>query len=429
MSRPQCMAWGATAVVLLVSRAAGVAPLRLRRRPDGWLVTVSPYVYVYDVILFSFIVSVGVAGLILDLNAEPSRAVRMRTPTKRILWIADFGVVLLTALVGAYEGPFRMNSMIRYLNELQKINTIINIQSSASTEKKRTIVLVSIMFGFLLVTVLDIWTIMVDVIRYGRDRFIACLYMSFGYSYMAMIFLKSQFVVGALAVHSTLKNLNDVLETETIIQGAAFGINDNFAMNKKNRIYPSNISTNVNCISYSDYLKSHPNKKSHETVRRLALSFSNICYVVTSVTKCHENSLLLLIATFAIHLVIIPYYISLALQYSESQVEAVLLLLLWYGTHLMSLALLVEPCHWTLEELNRTHVLVSILTDSVSADELLSKELNEFFKHLALNKITFSPLGICTLARPLCATIMGILTTYLVIIFQFQTSADKADGF
>ncbi|XP_026763878.3 gustatory receptor for sugar taste 43a-like [Galleria mellonella] len=105
-------------------------------------------------------------------------------------------------------------------------------------------------------------------------------------------------------------------------------------------------------------------------------------------------------------------------------------MLLWCIVHFISLILLVEPCHWTQEEVNRTHILVSLLTDRASAaDNLLNAELNQFYKHLTLNKVAFSPLGMFTMGRPLCATIVGILSTYLVIIFQFQTAADRVDGF
>ncbi|XP_052751837.1 uncharacterized protein LOC128199971 [Galleria mellonella] len=311
MSRPQCMVWGALAVVLLVSRAVGVAPLRLRRRPAGWLITFSPYVYAYNVIIVSVIVSAGVVGLVLDLNMEPSRAVRMRTPTKRILWIVDFGTVLLSALVGAYEGPYRMNNMIEYLNELRKINKNMNIQSSK--ERVRMAILLISYFGFILVMALDIWTTRSHADRLNRDQLISNLYLSFSYTYMTLILLQSQFTVGAMAVHSTLKNLNNALETQTDNEGAYKNICGN---DDDGATFNGEKSVNVvrNKKYFTGHFTSEQSKKTRETVRHIALSFSNFCHIVTEVTKCHEISLLLLLVFYGIHLVITPYYVSLAIH-------------------------------------------------------------------------------------------------------------------
>ncbi|KAM3959532.1 gustatory receptor for sugar taste 43a-like [Aphomia sociella] len=402
MSRPQCFVSGAVALVLFISRVVGMAPLSFKQQHDGWIINVSPSAYIYSIIVIIFPASMGIAGVILDLNIDPNRAVRMRTPTKRIAWIGDYGVVMLTVIIGAFEGHSRLNKIIRYLNELQKINKDINIQPPASMEKRRVIGVVSGILSFLVITMFDAWTISNELNNYNskRDQSIVYLYLSYDYLYMAMIILAYQFVVGAMIVYSTLKNLNDALENLSY--------------------FPES----------QEYYKLQHTNTTDDIIRHLALSYSDICHVVTEVTQCHGKHLLFMIASIVVHLVVTPYYISLAFHYSEVQIEAIGLLVMWCIAHFCSLVLIVEPCHWTQEELKRTNILVSLLMDRILVvDDVLNLELDEFYKQLTLNKIAFSPLGICTLARPLCASIMGLLTTYLVIMFQFQTSDDKIDGF
>ncbi|XP_045503571.1 gustatory receptor for sugar taste 43a-like [Colias croceus] len=97
--------------------------------------------------------------------------------------------------------------------------------------------------------------------------------------------------------------------------------------------------------------------------------------------------------------------------------------LLFHGTNL---TLVVEPCHYTQVEMDRTRVLLSQITLRASTfSEDLSIELSVFYKMLFLKSTNYTPLGMCVLGRPLILAILGAVTTYLVIIFQFRSSDAK----
>ncbi|XP_052751839.1 uncharacterized protein LOC113522716 [Galleria mellonella] len=337
ITQPQCLVSDATAMVLYVSRAAGIAPLRFRRHRDGWLISVSPSAFVYSIILTLIIgslylciakfqslfgtirfknlyclVATGIGGVVLDFSVDPSRSLRVRTPTKRILWIADFSVVMLTMLVAAFarnikkekayclgvdvDGNFCLTSRCRVLHICQPGETL-------------------------------------------SERF----YMG---AYFALILLEMQFIFGVIMVYTAVEALNEPLTNLLEIADCK-----------------------QNCITIIQKPKRHC-----ETVRHLAVSYIKLCLVVREANRCHAITVLMMFCSNLTHLVITPYYLLLTLFSARNHPGMVLLELAWCLAHIISLLMLVEPCHWTQDE------------------------------------------------------IMGTLTTYLVILLQFQSIDEKKDG-
>ncbi|XP_059054024.1 uncharacterized protein LOC131848245 [Achroia grisella] len=371
-TQPECIVSDATALVLCVSRIAGIAPLRFRRHRDGWLISVSPFAFVYSIIITSIIVSMGIAGLILDLEVDPSRSLRARSPTRRMLWIADFTVVILTMLVGVIGGPLRMNDMIRYLNQTNKIKmSIDNIQPVILKRRKHVILTLLSIIAFGLILIGEYYMAYNLAIQFGTDLFSA-----------------------VEALNEPLSSLLNIAESKQ------------------------------NYISFTQKPRRHC-----ETVRHLALSYIKLCLVVKEVNKCHAVTVLLMFCNNLTHLIIAPYYLLLTLFTPSPNPALLLVEMSWCVAHIISLLMVVEPCHWTQEEASRTQTLVSRLTARLAGtDPSLATELTKFFKHLILNKIIYSPLGICQLTRSLCASITGSLTTYLVILLQFQSMEEKKEG-
>ncbi|CAH0713886.1 unnamed protein product, partial [Brenthis ino] len=83
---------------------------------------------------------------------------------------------------------------------------------------------------------------------------------------------------------------------------------------------------------------------------------------------------------------------------------------------------LSSASHITALGMDKTKRLVcSMMRHATTADPMIV-ELDLFTKQLILDRPTCSPLGLCTLSRPLTVTIIGAVTTYLVIIFQFRSN-------
>ncbi|XP_046965870.1 uncharacterized protein LOC124534204 [Vanessa cardui] len=85
----------------------------------------------------------------------------------------------------------------------------------------------------------------------------------------------------------------------------------------------------------------------------------------------------------------------------------------------IALILCTEPFHQTHVQMDRTHLNINYLKCQRRENEEVSNELETFLRLLLLNKTTYSPLRLCTLARPLVVKIFGSLVTYLVIILTY----------
>ncbi|CAG9103852.1 hypothetical protein JYU34_012270 [Plutella xylostella] len=68
----------------------------------------------------------------------------------------------------------------------------------------------------------------------------------------------------------------------------------------------------------------------------------------------------------------------------------------------------------------RTEELVCRLMTHAPSTGVLPSRLELFSRQLMLRSVQYSPLGMCILDRPLVASVIGAVTTYLVILIQFQ---------
>ncbi|XP_050353641.1 gustatory receptor for sugar taste 43a-like [Nymphalis io] len=111
-----------------------------------------------------------------------------------------------------------------------------------------------------------------------------------------------------------------------------------------------------------------------------------------------------------------------------SQINNILLQVCWCIYHMVSMLMVVEPCYQTQKEMDKTQVLVLYLLRCVSSTDPLFVDVDIFCKQLHLDRPSYTPLGMCTISRPLIVTIIGAVMTYLVIIFQLRSyESDSKD--
>ncbi|XP_047999599.1 gustatory receptor for sugar taste 43a-like [Leguminivora glycinivorella] len=159
-------------------------------------------------------------------------------------------------------------------------------------------------------------------------------------------------------------------------------------------------------------------------VSRLALSHERISDIMRQMNDTHGLFLMIVLMSTFLRLVLTPYY--MLIQQTNSEVFGVTLSLFWTLVHVAILILTIEPCHWTHTQRQHTATLLGQLIVHVAPKcERLSKELDQFAKQIMLGNAKFATLGVYTLDRKLMATILGGVTTYLVIIIQFQTISSQ----
>ncbi|CAL1679261.1 unnamed protein product [Lasius platythorax] len=101
---------------------------------------------------------------------------------------------------------------------------------------------------------------------------------------------------------------------------------------------------------------------------------------------------------------------------------------LWCIFHFWRLLMIIQPAYATTMQGKKTAVLVSQLL-STSHDREGTKQLEIFSLQLLLRPLEFSACGLFTLDRTLMTSIAGAVTTYLVILLQFQKEDDSKGNF
>ncbi|CAG9791215.1 unnamed protein product [Diatraea saccharalis] len=131
------------------------------------------------------------------------------------------------------------------------------------------------------------------------------------------------------------------------------------------------------------------------------------------------DMMILLYSTF-VDLILTPYNLIVNLRGQKTLNVSLLLLESIYMLMLVvAVVAIVEPCHKTLKQVERAKFLVSKIAIN-SSDKLVDVELKKFSRFLILSRVSYSPMGLCTISRSLIATVAGSVTTYLVILLQFQ---------
>ncbi|XP_045454229.1 gustatory receptor for sugar taste 43a-like [Melitaea cinxia] len=173
----------------------------------------------------------------------------------------------------------------------------------------------------------------------------------------------------------------------------------------------------------SDY--KHPFPGEIKTVRDLSIAYGAICDVMRYLDDGHGLLLLFIIGSFFLQLIITPYYLINAIYTSTGRINSIFLQICWCIYHFLCMLVVVEPGYQTQKEMDKIQVLVFYLMRFVAPMDPMLVDLNIFYKQLHENRPQYTPFGMCILSRHLTVTIIGAVTTYLVIIFQFRAYENK----
>ncbi|XP_073948596.1 putative gustatory receptor 28b isoform X1 [Choristoneura fumiferana] len=423
-SEPGCVVSGPTAAVLRASRVLGAAPLRVARAHAAWRVSPSPTLAVLQRLLITACNIVMLVALGLDFTQDPNCRIRGGDSTlKAVIWIVDMFLVMLIANLTVYMGPCRMVNLINVLNQLLQINFELKINPpSAKSDTMKSFAIICYLVWSTGIQLLDIYNLMVTAVKDNKMWPIMCMYFTYYYSNVVGVAMVLQWNCTARGTHAAAAAINQQLRQLRYVN-----------LEPKPKAVEELFRVSHSVSSLVDALSVHRNtdtpmqaSQAQATIRRLALAYDRISEVVTQMNAANGLILLVMILSIFLRLVLTPYYLLLGLFDDDDVVVLVVAMQVnWSMFHMINLILIVEPCHWTQEERDHTGHLLSQLTVYLAPKcERISKELDQFAKQVTLDNAQFRPLGIHTLARPLVATILGGVTTYLVIIMQFQKISD-----
>ncbi|KAF9407466.1 hypothetical protein HW555_012519 [Spodoptera exigua] len=374
-SQKECVVTGTLCLMLRMSQLAGVAPIRFRRMHGGWCIRVSRLANFYGKSLSFMLWLLSTTTIAMDILIEPERSYRTRTNSTRIVWVADVGTVGLVVCTAAFTGFSRTKCLMVYLLKLQEINLKLSLyHDEPSNESARKLIAVSSM----------IFTSSTILLDFGI--YIYQVAVDHGKTPEARNSILNQDC--RIDIYNTIssKSINSVVDTMTV-----------YRARPKPPPHPLPIM-----------------------IRRLGLLYCSLCDVVRDVNDSYGTVLVAMLLCLLLHLVITPYHvITNIFNKSRSDRSSPTLQLNWAVLHFINLLLIIEPCHRTHEEMRRTrHLISQMLRHTSTENNALLSELQIFYQHLSLNEVSYAPLKMFPLDRTLIVTILGSITTYLVVVVQ-----------
>ncbi|XP_018047793.1 PREDICTED: gustatory receptor for sugar taste 43a-like [Atta colombica] len=167
--------------------------------------------------------------------------------------------------------------------------------------------------------------------------------------------------------------------------------------------------------------------KSFTDISQLMTVHASLCDTVMLINTAYGVVALMITITCLIHLIITPYFLIME---ADGRREPLFLAVqgLWCIFHIWRLFMIVQPTYAATTQGKKTTVLISQLL-SISCDKESRKQLEIFSLQLLHRPLEFSACGLFTLDRTLVTSIAGAVTTYLVILIQFQKEDDTKDNF
>ncbi|XP_063541535.1 gustatory receptor for sugar taste 43a-like [Cydia strobilella] len=422
---PECVVSGALALLLRASTYAGVCPLRFTRTFDGWRPSPSASIAAAQRLIMTVFNAVMLAAFILDICLEPEQRIRIgETTLKMFVWCSDMLLMMMIASVAVYMAPERMHHLVHVLDQLRQVSTELKINPSARSEKFKSITIVCIPLWAASILIADFYSFLCPLID-SKMWYIMCMYGPYYIGNLMGVLVLLQWSCAVLAVHAAVVAVNDELATLRI---AKFELEPTTALEDLLRPLNSERNTLVDCFTKPAKTPgdSMTLSQAQATIRCLALSHERISELTRQLNASNGLFLMFVLMSTFIRLVVTPYYLLQRFDHGERILYELLIQINWSLFHVITLLLTIEPCHWTQEQRERTQILLSHLMVHLAPKcERLSKELDQFAKQILLSNAKYMPLGVYALARPLMATILGGVTTYLVIIIQFQKISDQ----
>nr|XP_049699385.1 gustatory receptor for sugar taste 43a [Helicoverpa armigera] len=428
----ECVVTGTLSMMLRMSQIAGVAPLSFRRTHGGWYIRTSRAANCYGKALSFCLWFLSSFTIAIDILIQPERSFRTRTNSTRIVWLADVATVAIVVCAAAFTGISRMRCLTVYALKLEEINLRLTLfHEEPSNEANRRLIAVSSMI-FVVSTILVDYSIFIYQVITEHGKIVtSCMYIFYNISTIVQQVILVTFSETVTSVLTSLQMLNNCLKNllqeildSSELTNCAQNYDSYINMNPNRSAIPNkSINSVVDTMAvYKGYRKSSI-KAVPSTIRRLALLYCSICDVIRLVNDSHGLILVALMLCLLLHLVITPYHVITNIcefiNKERSDRSSPLLQLNWAVLHFVNLLLIVEPCHRTHEEMEQTrHLISQMIRYTPSEHSLLLTELQMFYQHLILNEVSYAPLKMFSLNRSLIVTILGSITTYLVVVVQ-----------
>ncbi|CAK1541482.1 unnamed protein product [Leptosia nina] len=281
--------------------------------------------------------AIVIAGFCMDFNLDHS--IHGETVTSRIVWTSNIVLGTVITCVGAYGAPNRLHDVISALNKIEKVKCQVKGANQDHTEKKHIISLLAYLGMVTVLIIADLYKDTCEEIEFGHHVNLIVMNSFFSLEYFVHELIVIQFTLIAAQVQHIFVEVNEKLQD----------IKDNLDKQQGSFEPPREIKNkNINSVIDSLYLKDTEKDLNgdYKTIRSLAHSYEAICDIVEKIGCSHKVLNLCLLTSSFLHLVVTPYYDIFTNIYALIRKPSVLLIrIVWFYVHLFNLGLLVEPWH------------------------------------------------------------------------------------
>ncbi|XP_076684665.1 gustatory receptor for sugar taste 43a [Andrena cerasifolii] len=390
----------------------------------------------YSLCVLVLLLGLEIWGLWRDLKDGWEHSTRLKSRTAVIATCSDILGVMGLTLVCIVGSPFRWKYLQVVINKLIEVDEKVGI-SSAKRGRRFTIGITVCSLAYLwLNSSLDFysWTRKAKDNKMFTDKG-PINYAPLYFMYIVIISTEIQYTVSTYNVGQRFVRLNNRLKNlldrsfdrrrandyfgKCAVENAGGDVGDQVSS------VPSHGQYQLDNYRIFSYRKLNETDTYVNDISELIAVHSSLCDTVSLINTAFGVVILAVTVTCLLHLVITPYF--LILQAGENH-ESIYLLVegMWCVFHLTRMLIIVQPSYFTVAEGKRTTVLVSqLLSSNFKGDA--RRELEIFSLQLLHRPLEFSACGLFSLDRTLITSIAGVVTTYLVILIQFQ-NADETKG-
>ncbi|XP_063926728.1 putative gustatory receptor 28b isoform X2 [Zophobas morio] len=154
-------------------------------------------------------------------------------------------------------------------------------------------------------------------------------------------------------------------------------------------------------------------------IQKIIKAYLHLVAAKNCVNDCYGLIILTVLLGCLVHLLVTPYLLRSVLFSSDDDEIFIASQSVWMIGHVLRLVLIVEPCDGCLREIRKTSLIVCKMA-SVGLETDVQGSLDLLLTCLSQCELDFTAFGLTVMHRGLLTAIAGAVTTYLVILFQFN---------
>ncbi|XP_066153581.1 gustatory receptor 68a-like [Euwallacea fornicatus] len=347
----------------------GLWPLRYKTMNNCYQIKYSKFLIIYS---FAFFL-IAFAGTIWGLRREylaGNGSPRMTDIRKKYITSCDIATIVLISLLGVLTTPCRTRQLRKILHIFSSIDQKFPVTSCSKHARRSIILIFTSLVGFFGLVCVEIY---LHSLLYLQN------YIGYFMLYINLICQTMFFWHLVFFVHIRLKRFKEELLKETM-----------FACGTLIVEVPSEVR-----------------------LKELLGVLKKIRKCVGIINDSASFGVVFLTLSCLFHLVVTPYFLLVEVLKKSPSVTIIILQSAWLSGHVGLLLLITEPC----QKCSKDYQDVCNITQEIICLIGLRRDLQ--IKHSAEN-FKFNACGFFNIDRGLLTSIAGAVSTYLVILFQFN---------